>query len=57
MTPTIIFCCFLKISLKNYRDQIIEISNQSKSRDPECHEAMANANIDIFEISDEKLVF
>jgi hypothetical protein len=31
-------------------DEIIEILDQAKARDPEWHEAMVNANIDIFEI-------
>jgi hypothetical protein len=33
------------------QDEIIEIIDQAKSWDPECHEAMVNANIDIFEMS------
>jgi hypothetical protein len=31
------------------QDEIIEILDQSKARYPEWHEAMVNANIDIFE--------
>jgi hypothetical protein len=33
------------------QDDIIEILDQAKPRDPEWHEAMVNANIDIFEMS------
>jgi hypothetical protein len=33
------------------QDEIIEILAQAKSRHPEWHEAMVNANIDIFEMS------
>jgi hypothetical protein len=33
------------------QDEIIEILDQAKSRHPEWHEAMVNANIDIFEMS------
>jgi hypothetical protein len=39
------------------QDEIIEILDQSKARDPEWHEAMVNANIDIFEMIYEKSVF
>jgi hypothetical protein len=38
------------------QDEIIEILDQAKGMDPEWHEAMANANIDIFEISYEESV-
>jgi hypothetical protein len=38
------------------QDEIIEILDQAKARDPEWHEAMVNANIDIFEISYEESV-
>jgi hypothetical protein len=38
------------------QDEIIEILEQTKARDPEWHEAMVNANIDIFEMSYEKSV-
>jgi mevalonate pyrophosphate decarboxylase len=42
------------------QDQIIEILDQTKARYPEWHEAMVNANIDIFEmifeLSDEEYV-
>jgi hypothetical protein len=37
-------------------DEIIEILHQAKARDPECHEVMVNANIDIFEMSYEESV-
>jgi hypothetical protein len=33
------------------QDEIIEILDQAKDKVPECHEAMVNANIDIFEMS------
>jgi hypothetical protein len=33
------------------QNEIIEILDQAKARDPEWHEAMVNANIDIFEMS------
>jgi DNA-binding GntR family transcriptional regulator len=40
---------------ENYKhldqDEILEILDQGKARDPELHEAMVNANIDIFEMS------
>jgi hypothetical protein len=38
------------------QDEIIQILDQAKARDPEWHEAMVNANIDIFEMSDEESV-
>jgi hypothetical protein len=33
------------------QDEIIEILDQVKAWDPEWHEAMVNANIDIFEMT------
>jgi hypothetical protein len=36
------------------QDEIIEILDQAKAWDPEWHEAMVNANIDIFEMSYEE---
>jgi hypothetical protein len=36
------------------QDEIIEILDQAKARDSEWHEAMVNANIDIFEMSHEE---
>jgi hypothetical protein len=39
-----------------YQDEIIEILDQAKARDPEWHEVMINANIDIFETSYEESV-
>jgi hypothetical protein len=36
------------------QDEIIEILDQAKARDPEWHEAMVNENIDIFEMSYEE---
>jgi hypothetical protein len=38
------------------QDEIIEILDQAKARDPEWYEAVVNANIDIFEISYEESV-
>jgi hypothetical protein len=38
------------------QDEIIEILDQAKNRDPEWHETIVNANIDIFEISYEESV-
>jgi hypothetical protein len=38
------------------QDEIIEILYQAKARDPEWHEVMLNANIDIFEMSYEESV-
>jgi hypothetical protein len=38
------------------QDEIIEILDQAKARDPEWHEAMVNANIDIFEMTYEESV-
>jgi hypothetical protein len=38
------------------QDEIIEILDQAKAWDPEWHEAMINANIDIFEMSYEESV-
>jgi hypothetical protein len=38
------------------QDEIIEVLNQAKARYPEWHEAMVNANIDIFEMTYEESV-
>jgi hypothetical protein len=38
------------------QDEIIEILDQAKAWDPELHEAMVNAEIDIFEMSYEESV-
>jgi hypothetical protein len=38
------------------QDEIIEILDQAKAMDPEWHEAMVNANIDIFEMTYEESV-
>jgi hypothetical protein len=38
------------------QDEIIEILDQDKARNPEWHEAMVNANTDIFEMSYEETV-
>jgi hypothetical protein len=36
------------------QDEIIEILDQAKACNPEWHEAVVNANIDIFEMSHEE---
>jgi hypothetical protein len=36
------------------QNEIIEILDQANARDPGWHEAMVNANIDIFEMSNEQ---
>jgi hypothetical protein len=38
------------------QDEVIEILDQAKAVDPEWHEAMVNANIDIFEMTYEESV-
>jgi hypothetical protein len=38
------------------QDEIIKILDQAKAWDPEWHEAMVNANIDIFEMTYEESV-
>jgi hypothetical protein len=38
------------------QDKIIEILDQAKARNPEWHEAMVNASIEIFEMSYEESV-
>jgi hypothetical protein len=38
------------------QDEIIEILHQAKAMDPEWHEAMVNAKIDIFEMTYEESV-
>jgi hypothetical protein len=38
------------------QDEIIELLDQAKARNPEWHEKMMNANIDIFEMSYEESV-
>jgi hypothetical protein len=40
-----------EIPKKLDQDEIIEILDQAKAMDPEWHEAMVDANIDIFEMS------
>jgi hypothetical protein len=53
MTSIATFCIFLKRTPKHLdQDEIIEILDQAKA--PEWHEAMVNANIDIFEMSYEE---
>jgi hypothetical protein len=39
------------------QDEIIEILDQAKAYNPEWHEAMVNANIDIFEMTYKESVF
>jgi hypothetical protein len=57
MTSTVTYCIFLKKTPKQLdQDEIIEILDQAKARNPEWHEAIANANIDIFEMSYEESV-
>jgi hypothetical protein len=55
MTSTTIFCILQEKHLKQLdQDKIIEILDQAKPS--KWHEAMVNANIHIFEISDEQSV-
>jgi hypothetical protein len=55
MTSTVTCCISLKKAPKQLdQDEIIEILDQAKA--PEWHEAMFNANIDIFEMSYEESV-
>jgi hypothetical protein len=57
MVSTVTCCIFLEKTPKQLdQDEIIEILDQAKARDPEWHEAMVNANIDIFEMSYEESV-
>jgi hypothetical protein len=57
MISTVTCCIFLKKNPKQLdQDEIIEILDQAKALDPEWHEAMVNANIDIFEMSYEESV-
>jgi hypothetical protein len=52
MTSTVTYCIFLKKTPKQLdQDEIIEILDQANAWDPEWHEAMVNANIDIFEMT------
>jgi hypothetical protein len=54
MTSTVTCCIFLKKPQQLDQDEIIEILHQAKA--PEWHEAMVNANFDIFEMPYEELV-
>jgi hypothetical protein len=55
MTATVTYCISLKKTPKQLdQDEIIEILDQAKA--PEWHEAMVNANIDIFEMTYEESV-
>jgi hypothetical protein len=57
MTSTVICCVFPEENPKHFgEDEIIEILDQAKAWAPECHEAMVNAKIDIFEIFHEGTV-
>jgi hypothetical protein len=57
VTSTITCCIFLKKTPKQlYQDQIIEILDRVKARDPKWHEAMVNANTNIFEMTCEESV-
>jgi hypothetical protein len=53
-------CYLLYFPEENHKqldqDEIIEILDQAKAVDPEWHEAMVSANIDIFEMSHEASV-
>jgi hypothetical protein len=52
MTSNVTYCISLKKPKQLDQDEIIEILDQAKA--PEWHEAMMNANIDIFEMSHEE---
>jgi hypothetical protein len=56
MASTATCCIFLKKPKQLDQDEIIEILDQSKARNPEWHEVMVNAKIDIFEMSYEESV-
>jgi hypothetical protein len=57
MTSTVTCCIFLgKTSTQLDHDEVIEILDQAKDMDPEWHEEIVNANIDIFEMSYEESV-
>jgi hypothetical protein len=56
MTLNVTCCIFLENPKQLDQDEIIEILHQAKARDPEWHEAMVNANIDIFEMCYEESV-
>jgi hypothetical protein len=57
MTSTVTYCIFPEEKPKQLdQDEIIENLDQAKARDPELHEAMVNANIDIFEMTYEESV-
>jgi hypothetical protein len=47
MIPTTTCCIFLEKTKNLDQDEIVEILDQAKDRNPEWHEAMVNANIDI----------
>jgi hypothetical protein len=56
--PSISSCCFfLEENAKQLdQDEVIEILDQAKVYDTECHELVVNANIDIFEVSHEESI-
>jgi hypothetical protein len=57
MTSTVTYLYFPEENSKQLdQDEIIEILDQAKTWDPEWHEEMVNANIDIFEMSYEESV-
>jgi hypothetical protein len=57
MSSTVTFYIFPEENPKQLdQDEIIEILDQAKARDPEWHEAMVNVNIDIFEMTYEESV-
>jgi hypothetical protein len=57
MTSTVTCCIFLKKTPKQLdQDEIIEIFDQAKDRDPEWYEAIVTVNIDIFVMTYEESV-
>jgi hypothetical protein len=56
MTSTVTYCISWEKPKHLDQDEIIEILDQAKTMDPEWHEAMVNANIEIFEMSYEESV-
>jgi hypothetical protein len=51
MTSTVTSCISLKKPKHLDQDEVNEILDQAKTRDPEWHEAMVNAKNYIFEMS------
>jgi hypothetical protein len=56
MTSTVTCCIYLKKPQHLDQDEIIEILDHAKACNPEWHEAMVNANNEIFEMSYEESV-